>query len=85
MTERENLVKYPRTMHLPWSLGLTNDDKKIACLDAFIGQRVIVTEKMDGENTSMYSDYIHARSLNGGNHLSRDWVKQFRLLHFFVI
>ncbi len=50
-------------MHLPWSLGLSSDDKVIKSLDRFIGQRVIVTEKMDGENVTMYNDYIHQRSL----------------------
>jgi hypothetical protein len=32
---------------------------------------------MDGENTTMYRDYIHARSIDGRSHASRDWVKQF--------
>jgi hypothetical protein len=72
-----NQVKYPRTHHLPWSPGLTEDDRVIPSLDKFIGNRVIVTTKMDGENTSMYSDYIHARSIDGRSHISRDWVKQF--------
>jgi hypothetical protein len=30
---------------------------------------------MDGENTSMYRDYIHARSLDSKNHPSRNWAK----------
>lgn len=67
-------VKYSRTHHLPWSPGLTDDDRVMPSLDAFIGQRVIVTEKMDGENTSMYRDNIHARSLDGRNHSSRNSV-----------
>lgn len=36
---------------------------------------VVVTEKMDGENTTMYSDHIHARSLESRSHSSQDWVK----------
>jgi len=72
-----NLHKYPRTPHLPWSEGATDDDKIIETLYYFFGQRVIVTEKMDGENTSIYHDYIHARSIDGRSHPSRDWVKQF--------
>lgn len=33
---------------------------------------------MDGENTTIYPDgYIHARSIDSGNHASRDWVKNF--------
>lgn len=72
-----NWVKYPRTHHLPWSDGVNDDDRVIGSLDAFLGQRVIVTEKMDGENTSLYRDYTHARSVDGRSHPSRDWVKQF--------
>ncbi len=70
-------VKYPRTHHLPWSEGVNNDDRVIHSLSTFIGKRIIVTEKMDGENTSLYNDYIHARSVDGRSHPSRDWVKQF--------
>jgi hypothetical protein len=70
-------VKYPRTMHLPWSPGLSSDDKVIDTLDAFEGRHVVATVKMDGENCTMYRDYIHARSLDSKHHASRDWVKQF--------
>ena len=53
-------IKYPRTPHLPWSLGATNDDVKQRDLSHFVGKQVVVTEKMDGENTTLYNDYIHA-------------------------
>lgn len=36
---------------------------------------MVVTEKMDGENTSLYRDAFHARSVDGRHHPSRDWVK----------
>ena len=68
-------VKYPRTRHLPWSPGSTSDDLFADSLLPFHGQRVIVTEKMDGENTSLYRDGLHARSIDGRHHPSRDWVK----------
>lgn len=70
-------VKYPRTLHAPWSLGMHDDDRMQPNMNNFVGKRVIVTVKMDGENTSMYSYYIHARSIDGRSHPSRDWVKQF--------
>lgn len=70
-------VKYPRTHHLPWSPGVTEDDRVVKDLSAFEGRRVIVTRKMDGENTTMYNDYIHARSVDSGGHVSRNWVKNF--------
>jgi hypothetical protein len=68
-------TKYPRTYHLPWSLGITSDDKVMRNLDRLRGQAVVVTEKMDGENTTLYRDIFHARSLDSRHHPSRDWVK----------
>lgn len=71
-------VKYPRTWHLPWSLGSTSDDKMIKDPGAlFDGKRVIVTEKADGECTTIYRDGLHARSIDGRSHPTRDWVKTF--------
>lgn len=70
-------VKYPRTHHLPWSPGLTDDDRVLSSMAPFVGQRVIVSEKMDGENTTMYPDYFHARSVDGRSHPSRSWAKRF--------
>lgn len=67
--------KYPRTRHLPWSPGASHDDLIAEEVEAFAGQRVIVTEKMDGENTSLYRDHSHARSLDSRHHPSRNWVK----------
>lgn len=68
-------VKYPRTYHLPWSEGKTDDDKTLKDCAIFNKLEVVVTEKMDGENTTMYRDYIHARSIDGRNHWSRGWTK----------
>ncbi len=68
--------KYPRTVHLPWSPGVSDDDTYGLDFDKMQGQEVVVTEKMDGENTTMYFDHLHARSLDSRNHPSRNWVKQ---------
>ena len=69
--------KYPRTPHLPWSPGVSADDLRCINTGNFLGKSVVVTEKMDGENTTLYSDYCHARSIDGRHHPSRDWVKSF--------
>ncbi len=71
-------VKYPRSWHLPWSQGQTKDDRTLADCSCFAGKRVVVTEKLDGENTTIYRDYIHARSIDGRNHWSRAWVKNLQ-------
>lgn len=70
-------AKYPRTAHLPSSPGYTADDERSdgSCL---VGLDVVITEKLDGENTSLYADgSSHARSLDSRNHPSRNWVKAF--------
>lgn len=68
-------IKYPRTGHFEWSPGKTNDDKVQTDLSAFEGEEMILSEKMDGENTTFTQLYYHARSLDSNNHPSRNWVK----------
>ncbi|MEU6315475.1 RNA ligase family protein [Streptomyces sp. NPDC047014] len=66
---------YPRTPHLPWSPGASADDVRATGPAGLAGQEVVVTEKLDGENTTLYADGLHARSLDSGHHPSRAWVK----------
>lgn len=66
---------YPRTPHLPWSPGATSDDVRLADLAGLTDSEVVVTEKLDGENTTLYADGLHARSLDSAHHPSRGWVK----------
>ena len=78
-------VKYPRTYHLPWSPGMNRDDRMMTDTTIFEGQRVMICEKLDGENTTMYRDYIHARSLDSDKHPSRNWVKSLWAQHGYEI
>lgn len=70
-----NRVKYPRTFHFPWSPNLQNDDRMLQSTAGWEGTEVVITEKMDGENTTMYNDYIHARSLDSPTEEWRERVK----------
>lgn len=75
LSEFTRRVKYPRTYHLPWSHA-GRDDRTLDNTDHFKGREVVITEKMDGENTTIYSDgFLHARSVDGRSHPSRAWVK----------
>ena len=67
-------VKYQRTYHLLWS-NLLKDDRMLENDEHFHGKRVIGSLKMDGENSNLYNDYIHARSINSSNHETRKWLK----------
>ena len=69
--------KYPRTPHLPWSDSVTDDDRTLDSIEHFIGKEVVISLKKDGENSSLYNDYFHARSIDGNHHPSRDWLKNF--------
>lgn len=71
-------VKYPRTPHLPWSPGRTDDDKVLQNVTRFIGRDVVMTEKLDGENTTIYRNAYHARSLDSGYHPTRTWVQNLQ-------
>ncbi len=75
------VVKFPKIPHLPWSESSTEDDRTLnpeECLRNFTDQYVIVTEKMDGENITLYHDYIHARSPEPLNsHPSHSYMKLF--------
>jgi hypothetical protein len=49
-------------------------------LDAewLLNSSVVITEKMDGENTTIYSDYIHARSVDAPSHWTQSYVRQLQ-------
>jgi hypothetical protein len=68
-------VKYPRTRHLPNSPGMSADDVQLFDLSALAAGEVVLTEKMDGENTTIGPGYVHARSLDSAPHESRTWVR----------
>ena len=68
-------VKYPRTFHLPWSPGQGDDDRVLDDLTGLQEQEIVVTAKMDGENTTLYPDYLHARSVEYEAHPSRSWIR----------
>ena len=70
----DNKKKYPRTHHVEWSKGATSDDKIKHDLSNFYGKEIIITEKMDGENTTLMTDSKFARSLDSNNHTSRNWL-----------
>ena len=57
-------MKYPRTYHMPFSPGATKDDKKLkdGWFEYYRGKKVVITEKLDGENTCLCQRGVFARS-----------------------
>lgn len=70
--------KYPKTMNLWFSQSNSSDDVWLKDSNQFNNKEVIVTSKIDGECTTLYSDSCHARSIDSmhSHHESRSWVKQ---------
>jgi hypothetical protein len=69
-------------MNLPYSDSQSRDDVFLSDCDHFNGREVVVTEKLDGENTNLYGisekypeGHFHARSLETKHHPSRTYMK----------
>lgn len=60
-----NSPKYNRTFHVPWSPGGTSDDKIAKSVDSLIGKPIVITEKIDGSNTSLEREGCFARTHSG--------------------
>ena len=71
------MKKYGRTFHLPISPGATSDDKIMPSVNGLMVDDLVVTEKMDGENTTIHRAGSYARSPDSRYHPSRDWLKAF--------
>jgi hypothetical protein len=68
--------KYPRTFHLPWSPGATNDDKIAKDVSSLVGIPITITEKVDGSNACMEKNNCFSRSHSGPpTHASFDGLK----------
>lgn len=69
-------AKYPRSFHLPWSPGGTNDDKRMTDVSALIEVPIVITEKCDGSNLAFTHEAVFSRSHAGPpSHPSFDLAK----------
>jgi hypothetical protein len=67
-----NRAKYPRAPHLPWSHGRSEDDIALDSIEHLERlEDIVVTEKLDSENTTLYHEYLHIRSLDSKSYPSR--------------
>ena len=74
---QDTYIKFSRTPHLPWSLGRDEDDEELLSLEELKKGEVICTEKLDGENNTLYTDYMHARSIDSLSTPWQDWMRAF--------
>jgi hypothetical protein len=77
------MSKYNRTYHFPFSPGATNDDRIAETMSNLIGQEIVITEKLDGENCGMTDGGVYARS--HAAYTTSPWSKEVRNLHKLVV
>jgi RNA ligase len=73
------MSKYNRTYHLNWSPGTTSDDRIAPSVESLIGIDIVITEKLDGENTGMTKDGVYARS--HAAFTTSPWSREVRQIH----
>ncbi len=66
--------KHPRTYHFENS-NPSSDDKIQQDISILENNTIVVTEKMDGENTSLTRNKCYPRSIDGKYHESRTYIK----------
>ncbi len=54
--------KYSRTYHLPFSPGTTSDDRIAQDWESILQHELVMTEKLDGENSCLKESGVYARS-----------------------
>lgn len=64
--------KFPSIPYSVLSPSKAVGDKVL--LDLNYGEQVVITEKLDGENSTLYADGFHARSIDSQFHESRSWL-----------
>jgi len=76
-------MKYPKTLHLPFSQCVNKDDRVADDISNIIGKEIVITEKLDGSNVFLGDDIIHGRSdkskLGEWNH-NFYWDKRINVL-----
>ncbi len=73
------MSKYPRTYHLPYSKGATNDDRISDNVESLIGIEIVITEKLDGSNSSITKGGVYGRSHS--KYTTNSWDSELRKLH----
>ena len=59
-----SIAKYPATPYWPWSPAIGRDDNVHTIPGRFVGQAVVVTEKLDGSNTLLHAGKVYGRSVS---------------------
>ena len=70
--------KYPRTPYSPWSPQTSDGDRVIANMSGFVNRPIVITEKLDGTNVTLYDGVAFTRGMNT---LGAPWLGMVKKHH----
>ena len=76
-------VKYPSTPYWPWSPAVGRDDDVHRDPGRFVGNAVVVTEKLDGGNTLLHDGRVYGRSVSVPSNAK--WMAMVRKHHAWKV
>ena len=81
MNQATEPPKYPRTPYWPGSPSAEEDHRLAPEPENFVGQQIVITEKLDGSNVLLNRGEIYARSTSGGPAKGQPWLAMTRKHH----
>ena len=78
-----SVPKYPSTPYWPWSPTVGRGDAVHANPDRFVGEAVVVTEKLDGGNTLLHAGKVYSRSVSAPS--EGKWMAMVRKHHAWKV
>ena len=75
--------KYPGTPYWPWSPAIGRGDDVHANPSRFVGEDVVVTEKLDGGNTLLHAGKVYARSVSAPS--DAKWMAMVKKHHAWKV
>ena len=76
-------VKYPGTPYWPWSPTVGRGDDIHANPGRFVGEDVVVTEKLDGGNTLLHAGKVYSRSVSAPSEAK--WMAMVKKHHAWKV
>ena len=76
-------LKYPSTPYWPWSPSIGRGDDVHANPDRFVGEDLVVTEKLDGGNTLLHAGKVYSRSVSAPSEAK--WMAMVKKYHAWKV
>lgn len=77
------IPKYPRTPYWPWSPSVARGDALHPDPRRFVGEPVVITEKLDGGNTLLHAGEVYARSTSAPS--AGKWMAMVKKHHAWKV